>query len=59
MSADPFLRADPIWINAQRLGARSGSAFEVTSPRASGKGIALAIALAAVVAVALLIWEQL
>lgn len=31
--SDPFLRADPVWINAQRLGARSGSAFEVTPAR--------------------------
>lgn len=32
-AADPFTRADPLWRNAQRLGAHSGDAFEVHARR--------------------------
>lgn len=53
-ASDAFTRASPTWLNAQRLGARSGNPLQVMPPRrrplAPARMILEAIALTAFLA---------
>lgn len=55
---DPFTAASATYLNALRLGARTGPAFEITGRRIP-TGHVVAVLIGVAVAIALLIWESL